>query len=61
MIIEGDAMESSALIAGIHAPADYLQWGVVSISVPNAIVIAIMITLFVLAVVIPFPKDKAKS
>lgn len=54
-------MESSALIAGIHAPADYLQWGVVSISVPNAIVIAIMITLFVLAVVIPFPKDKAKS
>jgi hypothetical protein len=38
--------------------ADYLTWGWLSISVPNLIVIVAMITLFVLALVLPFPKDR---
>lgn len=33
----------------------FLHWGFVSISAPNAIVIATMIVVFILAVVIPFP------
>ena len=37
--------------------ATYLSWSWWSISVPNLIVVGVMITLFVLAVVIPFPKD----
>jgi hypothetical protein len=38
--------------------ASYLPWGWLSISVPNLIVIVIMLTLFVLAVVLPFPKER---
>jgi hypothetical protein len=37
-------------------PARYLSRGWVSISVPNLVVIAIMLALFVLALVVPFPK-----
>ncbi len=39
----------------MNDPARYLQWGWLSISVPNLVVITIMITLFVLALVLPFP------
>ena len=38
--------------------ASYLPWSWLSISVPNLIVILIMITLFILAIVVPFPKDR---
>jgi hypothetical protein len=34
----------------------YVNWGVIQISVTNAVVIAIMVVVFVLALVIPFPK-----
>jgi hypothetical protein len=33
----------------------YLHWGFVQISVANAIVIALMIVVFVLAILLPFP------
>jgi len=36
-------------------PATYLTWGWVSVSVPNLIAILVTVTLFVLAVVLPFP------
>ncbi len=35
--------------------AYFLHWGVVQISLPNLIVILIMVALFVLALVLPFP------
>jgi hypothetical protein len=34
----------------------YINWGVIQISVTNVAVIAIMVVVFVLALVIPFPK-----
>ena len=34
----------------------YLEWGVVSISVANALIILAMIVIFALALVIPFPR-----
>lgn len=34
----------------------YLHWGVIQISRTNAIIIASMLVLFVLAIVLPFPK-----
>lgn len=43
-----------------HVPpetATYLAWSWFSISVPNLIVVGVMATLFVLALVLPFPKD----
>jgi hypothetical protein len=33
----------------------YLHWGVVSISLTNAIIIGLMVIAFVLALVLPFP------
>ena len=35
----------------------YLDWGVISISVTNAAIIAAMVVVFVLALVVPFPGD----
>jgi hypothetical protein len=36
-------------------PAAYFDWGFVHISVPNLIVIGVMVLLFVAALVAPFP------
>ncbi len=41
----------------VFAAGKYLSWGVVSISLTNFVVIVIMVVLFVLALVVPFPKD----
>ena len=42
----------------MNEPASYLEWGWLSISAPNLIVILVMILLFALAIVLPFPKDR---
>jgi len=42
-------------------PSNYLTWGWLQISVPNLIVILTMLVLFVLALVLPFPKGRDKS
>lgn len=34
----------------------YVHWGVIQISVANLVVIAIMIAIFVAAILLPFPK-----
>lgn len=39
----------------MEAPARILEWGFIQLSVPNLIVIGLMIAVFVLALVIPFP------
>ena len=44
-------------IVGVFA-APYLQWGFLSISVANLIVIALMVTAFVVAIFAPFPRSK---
>jgi len=36
----------------------YIHWGVVQLSVANLVVIGLMIVVFVLAVMIPFPRDR---
>lgn len=41
----------------LNHPAHYWHWGPVQLSVPNAIVIILMVVAFVLALVVPFPKD----
>ena len=50
-------------VATHHVPvmnesASYLAWGWLSISAPNLIVILVMVLLFALAIVLPFPKDR---
>ncbi|MGV1037068.1 MAG: hypothetical protein ACOYD0_08585 [Candidatus Nanopelagicales bacterium] len=51
-------MES--FLAALDQPASYLTFGWLSISVPNLIVIVLMVLLFVLAIVLPFPKGNDK-
>ena len=38
----------------------YVHWGVVQISVANLVVIAVMILLFVAALLLPFPKGRGR-
>lgn len=39
----------------MDGPVPYFQWGFVQISLPNLVVIAVMLTVFALALVLPFP------
>jgi hypothetical protein len=50
---------SPPLPLAIPLDAGFVHWGFVNLSVPNIIVIVTMIVLFVLALVVPFPKDQA--
>jgi len=48
-------------LADMSDPATYVGWGWLSISTPNLIVILVMIVLFVLAIVLPFPNGRDRS
>jgi hypothetical protein len=48
-------------LASVSDPATYVGWGWLSVSIPNLIVILVMIALFVLAIVLPFPNGRDKS
>ena len=37
---------------------DYVTWGVVQVSVANLVVIAAMVVVFVLALLLPFPRGR---
>ena len=39
----------------------YLHWGVVSISLTNAIIIGLMVLVFLLALVLPFPGGRERG
>ena len=43
------------------APGRYISWGVIQISVTNATIIGVMIVLFILALVVPFPTHDDES
>ncbi|MBS1886423.1 MAG: hypothetical protein JSU06_04465 [Actinobacteria bacterium] len=43
-------------IFDLNVPAHYLSWHFIQISVPNFVVIVLMIVVFVAALLIPFPK-----
>jgi hypothetical protein len=51
----------SALSIAAEGPGKYIQWGVIQISVANAIIIGVMILLFILALVVPFPTHDEQS
>ena len=44
----------------MEAPASYLHWGFILISLPNLLLIAAMIVVFVIALLAPFPRDGGK-
>lgn len=50
------AIESAPI--NLNNPGDYLHWGVISISVTNLVVIGLMLAVFALAILVPFPKGR---
>ncbi len=48
----------AAAPVNLNHPGHYVHWGVIQISVGNLVVVAVMLLLFVLAIVLPFPKGK---
>jgi hypothetical protein len=51
-----DQIDPSRLLeVAMDQPGYYLHWGVIQISLANLIVIGLMLTVFVLALVVPFP------
>ncbi|HEY8678380.1 MAG TPA: hypothetical protein VIN39_07090 [Candidatus Dormibacteraeota bacterium] len=47
--------------ATMDTPAGYLHWGFILISIPNLLLIGLMVVLFVLALVIPLPGEQENS
>jgi hypothetical protein len=45
----------------MNAPAPYIHWGFILISLPNFVLICVMVLLFVLALVAPFPHHRRKE
>jgi hypothetical protein len=45
----------------LNHPGHYVHWGVVQLSVANLVVIAIMLAIFVLAILLPFPKGRRRA
>ncbi|MCW2674760.1 MAG: hypothetical protein JWP14_3349 [Frankiales bacterium] len=43
----------------LNHPGHYLHWGVIQISLANLVVIGVMLLVFVLALLLPFPKGRA--
>lgn len=44
----------------LNGPGHYVHWGVIQISVANLVVILVMVALFVLALVLPFPGRRSR-
>jgi hypothetical protein len=39
----------------VDAPAPYFHWGFILISLPNLVLIGVMVLLFIVALIAPFP------
>lgn len=55
------AMLTDVVMGSLEKPAPYLTWGFIQVSRGNLVVILIMVLLFVLALLLPFPKGKDES
>jgi len=45
----------AAAVINLNGPGAYLHWGVIQLSVANLVVIIVMIVVFGLALLLPFP------
>jgi hypothetical protein len=49
------------LAVGLNGTGYYIHWGFVQLSLANLVVIALMVVVFVAALVVPFPGRKDRS
>ena len=59
--MSGATTSVTASPVNLNGTGHYVHWGVIQISVSNLVVIAVMIVLFALALVLPFPGPKDRS
>ncbi len=52
---------SGILAVGLNGNGYYIHWGFIQLSLANLIVIALMVVVFGLALIIPFPRHKDQS
>jgi hypothetical protein len=50
-----------ASVSPMDQPAGYLHWGFILISWPNLLLIGLMVVLFALALILPFPHGSGTS
>jgi hypothetical protein len=50
-----------ASIIDLNSPAHYVHWHFFQMSVANVVVILLMIAVFILAILIPFPKREIEE
>jgi hypothetical protein len=48
------------LTGNLDQPARYFEWGPIQISAGNLVMILILVALFVLAILLPFPKGRRR-
>jgi hypothetical protein len=48
-------------VVNLNGPGHYLHWGFIQMSVANAVVIALMVVVFVAAILIPFRGRKGRN
>ncbi len=48
----------SVVIAALNSPGHYVHWSIFTISLANIIIVAVMVVIFGLAVLLPFPKGR---
>ncbi|MFF4541915.1 hypothetical protein [Streptomyces aureus] len=56
-----DTTHTLAAPSDLNGTGHYLHWGVVQISVANLVVIALMIVVFVAALLLPFPHGRRRG
>ncbi|MGW7448423.1 hypothetical protein [Kitasatospora sp. NPDC054795] len=56
-----DSPRTQAAPIDLDGTGHYIHWGVVQISVANLVVIALMILVFVLALLLPFPRGRRRG
>lgn len=49
-----------AAIVDLNHPGHYIHWGAVQLSIANLVVILLMLVVFVLAILLPFPHHRSK-
>lgn len=48
-------------LINLNHPAHVLKWHFIQLSVPNVVVIGVMLAVFALAIALPFPGARARS
>ncbi len=50
-----------AALINLNGSGHYIHWGFIQMSVANFVVIVLMIAIFVLAILLPFPRRKGRD